>query len=508
MAATSSLERELKLCAPDRFRLPDLTALGGGVTACDARVERFTAIYYDTSGLQLTHWDAGLRYRSSDGWTLKLPAQEDGAAAVRREVRFSGFPGDPPPSAVDLVLAMTRGAALRPVVRLRTIRRSVTLRDATGRALAEVTNDHVGSLEGRRVTRRFREVEVEFTDACPHALLGELVERLRRAGTGPAHRVPKHVRALGLEGGVMPEVAIPEVWPEDPAVQVVRLAIARCVTALVRRDAGVRTDEDPEDVHQMRVATRRLRSHLRTLEPLLDGDWAESLREDLRWLGTELGRVRDADVLALRLRASAATLPARDRQSAKDLLDRLAEARRGDLRTLLEALRSERYLALVERLVEAARAPRTRPAADAPAREALPPRVRRRWRRLRRSASECGADAPPEQLHAVRIRAKHARYAAELVAPVFGRPARRFARAVRRVQQALGDAQDAVVAEQWLRAAAVEVPRETAYAAGWLAACEEELRAGALERWPRAWQRARERRLREWLRAAESPGDA
>jgi CHAD domain-containing protein len=313
------------------------------------------------------------------------------------------------------------------------------------------------------------------------------------------------VRALGLEAGVVHEVSIPETWPEDPAVQAVRLAIARSVSALVRHDAGVRTDEDVEDVHQMRVATRRLRSHLRTLAPLLEPDWAEGLLADLRWLAGELGRVRDADVLAQRLRASAAELAPPDRQIAKDLLDRLTESRRGDRLRLLESLRSQRYLELVDRLVEAARSPRVLPAARGPARAVLPPLARRRWKRLRRQVGDSGPEPSVEDLHAVRIRAKHARYAAELAEPIFDKPARRLARALRGLQQTLGDFRDAVVAADWLRRASAEVPRETAYVAGVLAAREDRLRVEALERWPRAWERARDRRLREWLRASPPP---
>ena len=84
---------------------------------------------------------------------------------------------------------------------------------------------------------------------------------------------------------------------------------------LLRHDPGVRLGIDIEDVHQARVATRRLRSDLRTFQPLLDEAWADALRDELRWLGAELGRVRDAEVLRDRLRAAATTLPAPDRRS-------------------------------------------------------------------------------------------------------------------------------------------------------------------------------------------------
>jgi CHAD domain-containing protein len=491
-SAPSSLERELKLSAPLSFRLPDLGGLGAELRVSPEEVRRTTAVYYDTRDLRLTRWDCGLRHRTSDAWTLKLPAAEEGPALVRREFLFAGPPERQPEAALDLVLAMTRGEPLEEIARLRTVRRRVNVLDASGRLLAEVTNDHVAVLDGRRVALRFREVEVEFAGGCPPGVVEELVARLRRAGSGPAHRVAKHLRALGLESGVVPEVSIPEVASDAPAEQVVRRCIATSVVALVRHDPGVRVDEDIEDVHQMRIAVRRLRSHLRTFRPLLDEDWARSLQEDLRWLGSELGRVRDADVLAERFKLATSELPEAEGRAAKGLVERLGEARGADLERLLHAMRSPRFLKLAQRLVEAAREPRLLPGAGEPARVVVAPLVQGRWKRLARSVDELGPEPEPGELHAVRIRAKHARYAAEAMVPVFGKPARRFARALRGVQQALGHYQDATVATGWLRDAAGEVAREAAFAAGMLAAHEERLGARALAAWPAAWIKARD----------------
>jgi CHAD domain-containing protein len=487
-----SLERELKLSAPSSFRLPELGGLGAELSVSSEEVRRTTAVYYDTRDLRLTRWDCGLRHRSSDAWTLKLPTAEGGPALVRREFHFPGPPDGPPDAALDLVLAVTRGEPLEEIARLRTVRRRVSILDASGQALAEVTNDHVAVLDGRRVAHRFREVEVEFAGRCPPEVVEEIVARLRRAGSGPAHRVAKHLRALGLESGVVPEVSIPEVAPDDPAAQVVRRAIAASVVALVRHDSGVRADEDIEDVHQMRVAVRRLRSHLRTFRPLLDEDWARGLKKDLPWLGSELGRVRDADVLAGRFRRAASELPEAERRAAEGLLDRLEKTRGSDLERLRQALRSPRFLKLAQRLVEAAREPRLRPEAEGPARVVVAPLVQRRWKRLARSVGKLGPEPAPAELHAVRIRAKHARYAAETMVPVFGEPLLRFARALRGVQRTLGHQQDATVATGWLREAAGEVTREAAFAAGMLAAHEQRLGARALAAWPAAWRKARD----------------
>jgi CHAD domain-containing protein len=504
LGATSSLEREFKLSAPARFRLPRLDTLDPGVSATPEDVQRFTSVYWDTEDLRLTRWSCGLRHRTSDGWTVKLAAAEDGPAVVRREFRLGGAPQQPPEAALDLVLALSRGAPLRPIARFRTIRRRVRLLDSGGRELAQVTNDHVAVFEDRRITRRFREVEVELAGHCPPAIAESVLSRLRRAGSGPAHRIAKHERALGLESGVVPEVTLPSVGPEDAAGEVVRLALADSVRALVRHDAGVRADEDLEDVHQMRVATRRLRSHLRTFLPLLEADWTQALRADLQELGTALGRVRDADVLRERLSASQQEIPDLDRRAVKDLLESLEATREPDFDRLLRLLRSPEYLSVVERLIEAARTPRLRAEAHGPALELLAPLVRKRWKRLARGVARL--DEPPSEtdLHAVRIRAKHVRYAAEAVIPVYGRPARRFARAARRVQQVLGDHQDAVVAAAWLRDTATRVGRDAAFAAGALAAREARVARESLEQWREVWRAASERGRRDWLRRALS----
>src|SRR5436190_23325302 len=137
-------------------------------------------------------------------------------------------------------------------------------------------------------------------------------DRLVAAGARLDEVGPKLVHALGPRAAGSPEVPPVHLHPGSQAGDAVRAAMAAGVARLLRHDPGVRIGDDPEDVHQARVATRRLRSDLRTFSPLLDGEWLEALRDELRWLGAALGAVRDADVLADRLRRQAATLPEAD----------------------------------------------------------------------------------------------------------------------------------------------------------------------------------------------------
>jgi len=499
--ATTCLERELKLEAPPGFRIPDLSGLGRGLSLSSPELRRHVAIYWDTRDLRLTRWDCGLRHRSSDGWTAKLPASGEGAALVRRELRLAGAPERPPVEALELLLGVIRREPLVPVLELHTARERIVVSGRDAREMVEVTNDLVAVMQGGRAARRFREVEVEFSADCPSDVVAEIEWRLRRAGAGRPHQVPKQVRGLGLAGGIDPEVPLPGIGRDATVEELLRHTLARSVVALVRHDSGVRLDEDIEDVHIMRVATRRLRSQLGTFAPLLEPSWSRHLRAELRWLGGELGSVRDADVLGLRLRAAAASLPLREREASKDLLALLAEGRQADRERLLRALRSARYVSLLEMLVDAAREPALLEA-GAPAKPLLAPRLEARWRRLRKAVAAQRRDASDLALHAVRIRAKHLRYAAEAATPLLGRPARRIARAAQGMQQSLGDHQDSVVATRWLREAARSVPREAAFVAGVLAAREHEDASAVRSRFDAAWKKLEKSRrgLRKALR--------
>jgi CHAD domain-containing protein len=292
------------------------------------------------------------------------------------------------------------------------------------------------------------------------------------------------------------------------AAAFVRDALDASVQRLLVADPIARLGADPEGVHQARVATRRLRCDLRTFGPLLDPEWATSLREELRWLGTELGVAREAEVLLGHLRDRAHALAPEIERDVRPLLETALGDRETAQARVLEVLRSSRYLDLVDRLVQGAMAPRMQPVASAAKTRDLTRLARRPWRRLQREYSSLGRDPSDEALHALRIRAKRARYAAEAVAnAVGGEQPRRFVAALTDLQDVLGAHQDAVVAQGWLRErVAVEDPGEAnratmpaTYAAGMLAGL---LRADALAAavaLSDVWHRLNRRRLHSWL---------
>ena len=490
------LEREAKLAASPDFQLPALDGLLQGARAVPGEVTRMETIYYDTPDLRLARWGCSVRLREGEGWTLKLPSPSDGALLSRRELTFAGEGRRPPEAAVTLVLAYVRHSSLAPVATLSTLRHRVRLTDPDGALLAEVVDDEVSVLDGLRVANRFRQVEVEISPAIDDGLVEPVLARLREAGAGPEQALPKHLLALGRRALEPPEVAPVEVTDTSTAAQLVRATIAKAAAELLRRDPGVRLGDDPEDVHQARVVLRSLRSQLRTFSPLLERDWAQSLQDELGWLATGLGAVRDRQVMRLRLDRRAAGLAPEDELLISGLTRELdVETEEARSRLLLD-MRSDRYLVLLDRLVEASRAPRLLAEAEQQAAAVIPALARDDWRRLRQAVRRLPREPEDAELHRTRILAKRARYAAEAAALVVGKQATRFARQAAGLQSVLGDNQDAVNLRRWLRENAEGRP---AFLAGELFVLEGEEARRVRATWKRKWKSLDRKRLRRWM---------
>lgn len=424
------VEREIKLLAPPRFRVPKLP--GEPLSP-----RSFTDIYYDTQDFRLAHAGVTLRRRverRSSLWQLKL---ERGAARLELECR--GWPGGPPLDLRNLLFAHVRDLPLLPVATLRTGRSGVRVQGIEG-PIANVTVDRVAVIQDRRIVDRFAEAEIEQT-GHDHKAVERLALALRQAGAGGHDQRPKLFRALNL---VPPRMTPP--GAQASAADHLQTLLERQVDSLLAHDPGTRLGADPEDLHQMRVATRRIRAYLRCARPMLQREWADGLREELGWLGRALGPTRDLDIMMQFSKEQATAIGQRDRRSLERILSGLDAQRAAARATMLDVLRSDRYLKLIERLRGAALGARvTDPAAS------LPHFAAKEFKKLRKAMRGFDPDISDQALHRLRIRGKRARYAAELAEAAVGKPADRFIKAAKAFQDCLGDHQDAVAAEDHLR---------------------------------------------------------
>jgi CHAD domain-containing protein len=245
----------------------------------------------------------------------------------------------------------------------------------------------------------------------------------------------------------------------------------------------------------MRVATRRLRAILRAAGPLVAPPWSEPLRDDLAWLGGLLGPVRDLDVQVESFRREANALDVHDRRPITKFVKTLQSERQNKQVDLLAGLRSERYLTFIDRMMEAARSPNM---ADTVL--TLKDIAAKEFTKLRKSVRRLDPVPTDAALHRVRIKAKRARYAAELAESVVGKCATKFIRSAKALQDLLGKHQDAVVGEQRVRALFAEAEgQRAAFTAGRLVERQRQRRDQARAALRPLWKKVNRRGRKAWL---------
>ena len=287
--------------------------------------------------------------------------------------------------------------------------------------------------------------------------------------------------------------SVPRVDPKAPALEHLRAFVRAQLDELRSNDPIVRATDDADAVHDMRVAVRRLRAVLRTARPMLERAWSDSLRHELDLFGQLLGAVRDLDVLIEHLADEAKELGA-GRHRHRGAARAAAIGARSSARTRLrEALDDQRYFLLLDRLEAAARSlPATR--ADLTVEQL----ARQEFKKLR-ALEKRTSRTDDRQLHKLRIQSKRARYAAELAQSSRGAPAARFVKDSTKLQDVLGEHQDAVVAlDRLRRLARAAGSTGAAFTAGRIAEREERRKLQARHDLSSAWKRVRRRGKAAW----------
>ncbi|MFK0244392.1 CHAD domain-containing protein [Amycolatopsis azurea] len=308
-------------------------------------------------------------------------------------------------------------------------------------------------------------------------MTAETLPRKNAPSTTPA--------ALGL--GDRPAKA----GPDDPAATHVRVKLDVEIRALLAHEPGTKSGADPEDLHQMRVALRRMRSVLK-LSGRLVGPDAEPVRAELGWLGQSLGDVRDYDVLIGHLRDVVAEFEVRDQPAARRLVSKFVTERGVAKRRLTRALTSPRYASMLQGIGRLAQQPATVEADESPQTSAdLVAGLAKPHRKLAKAVKALPAVPPDDDLHALRIYGKKLRYAAEMAKPAAKKKQaeriQRLIKATKNFQTVLGDHQDACVAADRMRSVVASVDPEVAFIAGRVAEKELLRRAEVRAVWRDVW---------------------
>ncbi|MXX10151.1 MAG: CYTH and CHAD domain-containing protein, partial [Nitrospira sp. SB0667_bin_9] len=340
-------EREVKLKTGHSFRLPSFPG-----EPLPPRL--FTSTYFDTVDFKLARLGVTLRRKTEQKrvtWQLKLPRP-----ATRLDVEMNSGRSSPPAPLEDLLFALIRREPLTAIAKLRTRRSGIRVQHED-KSIADVDIDRVRILNARRVAGHLGEITVELRSGKGKELTA-IVKALREAGAHDGDSRPTVFQALNLN---ISEPRLPETTPFSERLKII---LQKQLRDILLHDPGTRLGKDPEELHQMRVGIRRFRALLRAARVILEPAWYASLQEELRWLSAMLGTVRDQDVLLEQLYAEARGLLPAERKIFERLLPTFEAHRSEARRQLLNVLRSDRYLDLLDRLEQAAQTPGLREAPE------------------------------------------------------------------------------------------------------------------------------------------------
>jgi triphosphatase len=438
---------------------------GGTVTALAKTPRRLTDSYLDTADWRLARAGFVVRTRRRgrhDEVTLKDSRPAEGTGLRQRlevtevlpSAGVSGLGSDGPVG--RRLHAIVGVHPLREVLQVRTRRRPFALR-VGGVDAAEIALDETVIVVGNgQRPMQLRRVEVEVQPDWLRALEPIVAQLRSSCGLQPAHlsKFEAGLLALGQEIPGSPDLGPTAVNEESTIGELAYAVLRRQFTVLREKEPGTRLGEDIEELHDMRVATRRLRAALALFSHVLPVR-AQTFREELGWLAGVLGAVRDLDVqiegldeMVANTAGLAAALPATDHDPLGELaalLEREREEARADMLDALDSVRWDRLAKGLSAMVQQGPARRS-VATRVPAVVVLPDLIEARHTAVAKAAKRAKKSGVVTDFHRLRIRCKRLRYALEFSSEVYGGRTGRFVRQLSALQDELGQMQDAEVA--------------------------------------------------------------
>ncbi|MCD6052853.1 MAG: hypothetical protein K0Q96_45 [Rubrobacteraceae bacterium] len=452
--------------------------------------------YLDTEDWRIYQAGYALRIRRVEGEnkveaTMKLLASEGDAPGLRSRREISELLDNPDPEAFDDdsgPVGKRIGALVGPK-KLRTLFGIQTHRNTFGLILE-------GSEVGE-VALDETNIPLENDAAC-------------RLSPASASKYEAGLFARGLAPPGPPQFGPTGVDDSLTAGELAFRVLREQFAVFLAHEPGTRIGEDPEELHDMRVAARRMRAAMKIFEMPLPVR-AQRFRNEFKWIAGALGEVRDLDVQLARLDSWISSASSGDKEPLESLRAVFQERRKKARRLMLRRLDSRRYARLVESFgAFLERGPSRRAQASRrPILAAAPDLVRKPYRKMRKLGDPLTEESSGEEYHELRKKGKRLRYALEFLSAIYGDPAKDLIKALKELQDVLGDHQDAEVAVAHLRELAASRGRspklspETTFVMGGVAHRYEvqarELRAA----FPEAYSRVRGKRWKKVRRTME-----
>jgi len=445
-------ETELKLAA----RAGDLPAVRRALEAMagGSRVSRARLIstYYDTPDRALAQRGSSLRVRRHGRHYVQTVKAAGAVGEIARgewEDAVAGDHPDPQAAQTGVFLSPEIAGQLRPLFRTEVSRTTIPLApEPATRIEAAIDRGRIRNGENTPPAR-ISEIELELKSGAPSALYDVALKLLhvaplrleprskaergyRLSGHDDGTAKAVHAAALDLRGGISAEVALQRIG-------------RACLDHMLRNENAALAG-DPEGIHQMRVAVRRLRAILSAFAALLPPEQRRWASAELRWFSDILGETRNLDVFASELLrpARAALTPASD---FEPLGLAIARRRRAAHKDVVKAIASTRYTETMLALLRWFDGGDWRPAGsgdilDRPI-EDIAPLLLDRCRKKAEKRSKGFAGQSARQRHRLRIALKKLRYAAELLGSLYDPgETRHFVQRLKRLQDDLGDIND------------------------------------------------------------------
>jgi triphosphatase len=514
---------------------------GSAFSVAPGSTRELTDTYLDTEDWRLYRAGYALRVRrkgsnKTSELTMKsLASAEDGSGGKvrRREIServSNGDAGFPDLSTArgpvgERLRALTGSHEIRHLFGIRTRRRTFGLRleaqddsvesgtdSSSGEIVQDASENIRRSGDGPRVAEialdateirldngeepaRLSRVEVEVEEEAP-AEVSRFVEEMRRFLDLEPTKTSKYeagIYAAGLSPDGDQDLGPDEVDASMSAGEVAFAILRRQFVAMLAHEPGTRLGEDPEELHDMRVATRRMRAALKLFSGALP-EQASFYRHELKWVAGVLGDVRDLDVQIEHLEELSSEQE-EDREAFGEVVEALEERRAEARERMLEALDSDRYERFVSSFAGMLRRgpegeEHEEGVANEPITAVAPDLVSRRYKKWRKTGKNLSEESPPGEYHEFRKEGKRLRYALEFLKDVYGeKTTDRLVKPLKELQDGLGRHQDLIVAAELLEnvtAGARRLPPRTAFAMGALSERHLQEAAGLRASLPRS----------------------